>query len=33
MLMGAVMGKKYPAKKYMKVALIVGGVCLFMMGG
>lgn len=33
MLMGAVMGKKYPAKKYVKVVLIVGGVCLFMMGG
>jgi hypothetical protein len=33
MLMGALMGKKYPAKKYLKVVLIVGGVCLFMMGG
>ena len=33
MLMGALMGKKYPAKKYVKVALIVGGVGLFMGGG
>jgi hypothetical protein len=33
MLMGALMGKKYPPKKYMKVALIVGGVGLFMGGG
>lgn len=33
MLMGALMGKKYPAKKYIKVALIVGGVGLFMGGG
>ena len=33
MLMGALMGKKYPAKKYFKVALIVGGVGLFMGGG
>ena len=33
MLMGAVMGKKYPAKKYVKVALIVSGVGLFMGGG
>ena len=33
MLMGALMGKKYPAKKYVKVILIVGGVCLFMIGG
>ncbi|KAL7491241.1 hypothetical protein ACHAWT_000648 [Skeletonema menzelii] len=33
MLMGALMGKKYPAKKYLKVALIVGGVGLFMGGG
>jgi hypothetical protein len=33
MLMGALMGKKYPAKKYLKVVLIVGGVCLFMLGG
>ena len=33
MLMGALMGKKYSAKKYLKVVLIVGGVCLFMLGG
>ncbi|KAL9186784.1 hypothetical protein ACHAXT_010504 [Thalassiosira profunda] len=33
MLMGALMGKKYPAKKYVKVVLIVGGVGLFMGGG
>ncbi|KAL7436747.1 hypothetical protein ACHAXM_008700 [Skeletonema potamos] len=33
MLMGALMGKKYPAKKYLKVAMIVGGVGLFMGGG
>ena len=33
MLMGALMGKKYPAKKYLKVVLIVGGVCMFMIGG
>lgn len=33
MLMGALMGKKYPAKKYVKVVLIVGGVGMFMMGG
>lgn len=33
MLMGALMGKKYPPKKYVKVVLIVGGVGLFMGGG
>mmetsp|Transcript_45733 Transcript_45733/g.97240 ORF Transcript_45733/g.97240 Transcript_45733/m.97240 type:complete len:510 (-) Transcript_45733:449-1978(-) len=33
MLMGALMGKKYPAKKYVKVVLIVAGVGLFMGGG
>ena len=33
MLMGALMGKKYPIKKYLKVALIVAGVGLFMGGG
>lgn len=33
MLMGAVMGKRYPLKKYMKVGLIVAGVGLFMGGG
>jgi len=33
MLMGALMGKKYPAKKYVKVVFIVGGVGLFMWGG
>eukprot|EP00581_Thalassiosira_minuscula_P016284 CAMPEP_0183730800 /NCGR_PEP_ID=MMETSP0737-20130205/33715_1 /TAXON_ID=385413 /ORGANISM="Thalassiosira miniscula, Strain CCMP1093" /LENGTH=516 /DNA_ID=CAMNT_0025963381 /DNA_START=48 /DNA_END=1598 /DNA_ORIENTATION=+ len=33
MLMGALMGKKYPMKKYLKVVLIVGGVGLFMGGG
>jgi len=33
MLMGAVMGKKYPLKKYINVCLIVAGVGLFMGGG
>lgn len=33
MLMGALMGKKYPIKKYIKVVFIVGGVGLFMGGG
>lgn len=33
MLMGAVMGKRYPLKKYLKVGLIVAGVGLFMGGG
>lgn len=33
MLMGALMGKKYPFKKYVKVCLIVGGVAMFMVGG
>eukprot|EP00978_Attheya_sp_CCMP212_P029206 scaffold103154_cov62-Attheya_sp.AAC.1 len=33
MLMGALMGKKYPLKKYMNVVLIVFGVALFMGGG
>jgi len=33
MLMGALMGKKYPPKKYVKVVLIVAGVGLFMGGG
>ena len=33
MLMGAVLGKKYPRKKYVNVMLIVGGVGLFMGGG
>ena len=33
MLMGAIMGKKYPLKKYLKVGLIVAGVGLFMGGG
>jgi hypothetical protein len=32
MLMGALMGKKYPLKKYLKVGLIVAGVGLFMGG-
>jgi hypothetical protein len=32
MLMGALMGKKYPARKYFNVALIVSGVALFMGG-
>jgi UDP-galactose transporter B1 len=32
MLMGALMGKKYPLKKYMNVVLIVFGVALFMGG-
>ena len=33
MLMGALMGKNYPPKKYLKVVLIVAGVGLFMGGG
>jgi len=33
MLMGALMGKHYPPKKYVKVVLIVAGVGLFMGGG
>jgi len=33
MLMGALMGKKYPLKKYLNVCLIVAGVGLFMGGG
>merc|ERR1719223_1968241 len=33
MLMGALMGKKYPLKKYINVVMIVGGVGLFMGGG
>lgn len=33
MLMGAVMGKRYPAKKYINVFMIVLGVALFMGGG
>lgn len=33
MLMGALMGKQYPLKKYINVCLIVGGVGLFMGGG
>jgi len=33
MIMGAFMGKKYPLRKYFNVALIVGGVGLFMGGG
>jgi UDP-galactose transporter B1 len=33
MLMGVLMGKKYPLKKYLKVGLIVAGVRLFMGGG
>lgn len=33
MIMGAIMGKKYPLKKYINVCLIVGGVGLFMGGG
>lgn len=33
MLMGALMGKKYPAKKYVNVGLIVAGVALFMQSG
>jgi len=30
--MGALMGKKYPLKKYIKVGVITGGVAMFMMG-
>lgn len=33
MLMGALMGKKYPARKYINVLMIVTGVALFMGGG
>jgi solute carrier family 35 (UDP-galactose transporter), member B1 len=33
MLMGALMGKRYPLQKYFNVALIVLGVALFMGGG
>ncbi|CAM9520860.1 unnamed protein product, partial [Ectocarpus sp. 13 AM-2016] len=33
MLMGAFLGKKYPLKKYVNVALIVAGVALFMQSG
>jgi len=33
MIMGALMGKKYPLRKYMNVCLIVAGVGLFMGGG
>jgi len=33
MLMGSVLGKKYPLKKYINVLLIVAGVGLFMGGG
>merc|ERR1719491_999971 len=33
MLMGALMGKQYPLKKYLNVCLIVAGVGLFMGGG
>ncbi|KAI2503341.1 UAA transporter family [Fragilaria crotonensis] len=33
MLMGAVMGKSYPMRKYINVAMIVAGVALFMGGG
>lgn len=33
MLMGALLGKKYPLKKYMNVGLIVMGVALFMYSG
>ena len=33
MLMGALMGKKYPTRKYINVLMIVSGVALFMGGG
>lgn len=33
MVMGAFLGKKYPLKKYLNVALIVAGVALFMQSG
>eukprot|EP00903_Cladosiphon_okamuranus_P017442 g16066.t1 len=33
MVMGAFLGKKYPLKKYVNVALIVAGVALFMQSG
>ncbi|KAM3575520.1 hypothetical protein VYU27_002513 [Nannochloropsis oceanica] len=32
MLMGAIMGKKYPLKKYVNVLIITAGVAMFMMG-
>jgi UDP-galactose transporter B1 len=32
MLMGALMGKRYPLKKYFNVAIITAGVAMFMMG-
>ncbi len=32
MLMGAIMGKKYPLRKYFNVAIITAGVAMFMMG-
>jgi solute carrier family 35 (UDP-galactose transporter), member B1 len=33
MLMGALMGKQYPVKKYVNVIMIVSGVALFMYSG
>jgi len=33
MLFGTLMGKRYPARKYFNVALIVAGVAMFMGGG
>ena len=33
MIMGALMGKKYPLRKYFNVCLVVFGVGLFMSGG
>jgi solute carrier family 35 (UDP-galactose transporter), member B1 len=33
MLMGALMGKQYPVKKYVNVTMIVSGVALFMYSG
>ncbi|KAJ1446673.1 UAA transporter [Pelagophyceae sp. CCMP2097] len=33
MLMGALLGKRYPAKKYLNVLVITLGVALFMIGG
>ena len=33
MIMGAMLGKRYPLKKYVNVFVITLGVCLFMLGG
>jgi UDP-galactose transporter B1 len=33
MLMGAVLGKRYPARKYLNISMIVAGVAIFMYSG